>query len=381
MIFKELIGNRNLQKHIFDSLEHGKIPHAQLFIGPQGVGKLILAIQYAEKLLSINNITAKDKVQNLQHADLHFVFPVATNDKVKSKPTSDLFLKEWRDFIQENPYGSSFDWYQFLGIENKQGQIGVDEAEKIIKKLALKSYEGGYKIMIIWGADKLNIATSNKLLKIIEEPPEKTVFILIAEKEDSILPTIRSRTQLIHFKRIRDEEIYAELVSHHIIDKKKAKEITFQAQGNYNKALKLKSNYTNHEFEHYFINWIRNAFMAKARPEVLKNLVEWANEINLWGREKQKQFLNYSSQVFRQALLVNYQVDDLVFMKLSENDFNWQKFTPFIHGANIEAILKELNTTFYHIERNANAKIVFLDLSIKITRFLHKKASKLTTIE
>lgn len=374
MIFKELIGNRNLQKHIFESLEHGKIPHAQLFIGPQGVGKLILAIQYAEKLLSINNITAKDKVQNLQHADLHFVFPVATNDKVKSKPTSDLFLKEWRDFIQENPYGSSFDWYQFLGIENKQGQIGVDEAEKIIKKLALKSYEGGYKIMIIWGADKLNIAASNKLLKIIEEPPEKTVFILIAEKEDSILPTIRSRTQLIHFKRIRDEEIYAELVSHHIIDKKKAKEITFQAQGNYNKALKLKSNYTNHEFEHYFIDWIRNAFMAKTRPEVLKSLVEWANEINLWGREKQKQFLNYSSQVFRQALLVNYQVDDLVFMKLSENDFNWQKFTPFIHGANIEAILKELNTTFYHIERNANAKIVFLDLSIKITRFLHKKS-------
>ncbi|APD06801.1 DNA-directed DNA polymerase [Flavobacteriaceae bacterium UJ101] len=374
MIFNKIIGNSTLQKHIFESIEYGKVPHAQLFIGPQGVGKLMVAIQYAEKLLSINK-SALDKVENLQHADLHFAFPVATNDKVKSKPTSDSFLKEWREFINEYPYGSLFDWYQFLGIENKQGQIGVDEAEKIIKKLALKSYEGGYKIMIIWGADKLNTAASNKLLKIIEEPPAKTVFILIAENEDNILQTIRSRTQLINFKRISDEEISSELVSNYVLDENRAKEIAFEAQGNYNKALKLVSDEVDNEFEHYFVNWIRNAFMAKTRPQVLKNLVEWANEINSWGREKQKQFLNYSLQVFRQALLTNYHTDDLTFMELTESGFNWEKFAPFIHGANIQDILEEMNTAFYHIERNANAKIVFLDLSIKITRFLHKKNS------
>ncbi len=374
MIFNKIIGNSTLQKHIFESIEYGKVPHAQLFIGPQGVGKLMVAIQYAEKLLSINK-SALDKVENLQHADLHFAFPVATNDKVKSKPTSDSFLKEWREFINEYPYGSLFDWYQFLGIENKQGQIGVDEAEKIIKKLALKSYEGGYKIMIIWGADKLNTAASNKLLKIIEEPPAKTVFILIAENEDNILQTIRSRTQLINFKRISDEEISSELVSNYVLDENRAKEIAFEAQGNYSKALKLVSDEVDNEFEHYFVNWIRNAFMAKTRPQVLKNLVEWANEINSWGREKQKQFLNYSLQVFRQALLTNYHTDDLTFMELTESGFNWEKFAPFIHGANIQDILEELNTAFYHIERNANAKIVFLDLSIKITRFLHKKNS------
>ncbi len=374
MIFNKIIGNSDLQTYLFQSLSEGKIPHAQLFIGPEGTGKLAIAIQYAEKLLSLNKPIG-DKVKNLQHADLHFAFPIATNDKIKSKPVSDLFLSEWRAFVKENPYGTLFDWYQFIGIENKQGQIGVDEAEAIIKKLALKSFEGGYKIMIIWGADKLNTAASNKLLKIIEEPPAKTVFILLAENEDNILQTIRSRTQIIHFKRIHDEEIYDELMSNFVMKSDKAKRIAFEAQGNYNKALKLQLNQVDHEFEQYFVDWIRNAFMAKKRPQVLKELVDWANEINSWGREKQKQFLHYSLQVFRQALLTNYQTYDLTFMELSQNGFNWEKFAPFIHGANIQDILEELNTAFYHIERNANAKIVFLDLSIKITRFLHKKGA------
>ncbi len=374
MFINKIIGNHKLQQHLFKSIEEGKIPHAQLFVGPQGIGKLAFAIQYASKLLSTKG-TVNKKVIKLQHADLHFSFPVTTNDKIKSKPVSDLFLNEWRNFVKNNPYGTLFDWYQFLGIENKQGQIGVDEAEKIIKKLSLKSYEGGYKIMIIWGANKLNTAASNKLLKIIEEPPEKTVFILIAEQKEDILKTIRSRTQVIHFKRIKDEEIISELLENHVIDENKAKMIAFEAQGDYNKALKLHSDQIDNQFEHYFIEWIRNAFMAKKHPQILKKLVEWAFEINSWGREKQKQFLLYNLQVFRQAMLTNYQVNDLVFMELSENAFDWKKFAPFIHGANIQNILEELNTAFYHIERNANAKIVFLDLSIKITRFLHTKNS------
>lgn len=374
MFLDKIIGNTDLQNYLFQSIKEGKIPHAQLFIGPEGIGKLSLAIQYAEKVLSLNKPVG-DKVKNLQHADLHFAFPVATNNDIKSKPVSDLFLNQWRTFLKENPYGTLFDWYQFIGIENKQGQIGVDEAESIIKKLALKSFEGGYKIMIIWGADKLNTATSNKLLKIIEEPPAKTLFILLANKEDTILQTIRSRTQIIHFKRIKDEEIEQELMRNYVMKPDVAKKIAFEAQGNYNKALKLQSNQIDYEFEDYFVSWIRNAFMAKKRPQVLKELVDWANEINSWGREKQKQFLYYSLQVFRQALLTHYQTNELTFMELSQNGFNWEKFAPFIHGANIQDILEELNTAFYHIERNANAKIVFLDLSIKITRFLHRKSS------
>ncbi len=373
MIFDDIIGNKKIQDYLFSSINRNNIPHAQLFIGPEGIGMLNIAIQYAEKLLSLNN-SSKEKIAKLQHADLHFSFPVATNDTVKSKPHSDLFLEQWRNFILNHPYGSLYDWYKFTGIDNKQGQIGVDEAEMIIKKLSLKSYEGGFKIMIIWGADKLNNSASNKLLKIIEEPPNKTIFILIAENSDSILETIKSRTQLIKFNRISEDLIIDSLSSNFIVEDLKLKKIAFESQGNYNLALKLKDDVEiDNEFEIFFINWIRNAFMAKNKPHVLKNLVEWSNKINSWGREKQKQFLKYSMQVFRQAILCNYNTSQLSFLELSQNGFNWEKFYPFISGANIEDILFELNEAHYHIERNANSKIIFLDISIKITRHLHKK--------
>lgn len=372
MDFSQTIGNTALKDRLQQSVAEGKIPHAQLFVGPKGTGKLQTAIAYAAQVLALDHPIG-EKVKNLQHADLHFAFPVTTNENTKSKPISDNFMTEWRSFVQTQPYGELFDWYQHLGIENKQGNIGVDEAESIVKKLSLKSYEGGYKIMIIWGAGQMNTAASNKLLKIIEEPPAKTVFILITEQEEDVLQTIRSRTQLVQFKRITDNEIAESLQKKYQISENKALELAHEAQGDYNIALKLAHQNIDNEFEAYFVDWIRNSFMAKTRPQVLKNLVHWANEINAWGREKQKKFLEYATQVFRQALLANYQANDLTFMELSHNSFNWQKFAPYIHGANIEDILEELSEASYHIERNANAKIVFLDVSIKITRYLHRK--------
>src|SRR5210317_544973 len=195
MLFSKIIGQENIKRHLIRSADNGRIPHAQLFVAPTGSGALPMAIAYARYILCDNsngenttgNHSCNLKFEKLSHPDLHFAFPVTTNEKVKKHPTSDAFLEEWREFVSDHPYGSLFNWYQRLGIENKQGQIGVDEAEEIVKKLALKSYEGGYKVMIIWMAEKMNISASNKLLKLIEEPPAKTVLLLVTENEEQIL--------------------------------------------------------------------------------------------------------------------------------------------------------------------------------------------------
>ncbi len=196
MLFNQIIGQEHIKEHLQTSAKNGRIPHAQLFIGKEGSGTLPMAIAYAQFLLSEFSNDAEAsliKAIKLQHPDLHFAFPVTTNDSVKKHPTSNLFLEDWRQFLKESPYGSLFNWLQFIGVENKQGNIGVDEALDIVKKLQLKSYEGGFKVMIIWMAEKMNIAASNKLLKLIEEPPEKTVFILVTESEEQIINTIKSR--------------------------------------------------------------------------------------------------------------------------------------------------------------------------------------------
>ena len=207
MLFSEVLGQDHIKSHLTKSADAGRIPHAQLFVGPEGSGTLPMAIAYAQYILCSNknaensegNPACNLKFKNLSHPDLHFAFPVTTNDKVKRHPVSSHFLEEWRQLIDQQPYGNLFDWYKMLGVDNKQGQIGVDEALDIVKSLSLKSYEGGFKVMLIWMAEKMNTACANKLLKLIEEPPEKTVFILIAEDEEQIISTIRSRCQVLHF--------------------------------------------------------------------------------------------------------------------------------------------------------------------------------------
>ncbi|HHC79890.1 MAG TPA: DNA polymerase III subunit delta' [Flavobacteriia bacterium] len=384
MLFNDIINQTTVKKQLIHAVESNRIAHAQLFVAPEGTGALPLAIAYAQYILCGNTggenntgeASCNVKFEKLTHPDLHFAFPVATTAKVKRHPVSDLFLAEWREFITENPYGSLLDWYGQLGIENKQGQIGVDEAEAIVKKLSLKSYEGSYKVLIIWMAEKMNIAASNKLLKLIEEPPEKTVLLLIAENEDQILKTILSRCQLIKLVPLSENHIVKALVENEGLAENEAVKIAHQAHGNWNKALQLTHNATNDtQFEQWFITWIRAAFRAKGNAAIIQELVSWSETIAATGREVQKSFLHYCLQFFRQAMLKNYAADSLVFLEPATPNFDLEKFAPFVHSANILAIHKEINEAIYHIERNGNAKIILLDLSIKLTRLLHQKES------
>lgn len=382
MLFSEILGLTHIKSYLTTSVDRGRIPHAQLFVGSSGSGTLPMAIAYAQYILCQNiegentggNQACNVKFNHLAHPDLHFAYPVATNDKVKKHPTANHFAEEWRSFVKETPYGSIFDWYLLLGIEKKQGQIGVDEALEVVKKLSLKSYEGGYKVMLIWMADKMNIAASNKLLKLIEEPPEKTVFILITEKEEQIIQTIRSRCQVLHFPPLGEQVIKDALKIAENISDSEALKIAHQANGDYNKALHLlHQDGGDEQFEDWFIQWVRTAFRAKGNKSAVNDLIKWSESIAGAGRETQKKFLNYCLDFFRQALLLNYGAEDLVFLEPKTNGFKLQNFAPFIHGANIMDISKELQDAIYHIERNGNAKIILTDLSIKLTRLLHKK--------
>jgi DNA polymerase III subunit delta' len=379
MQFSEIIGQEHLKNHLIRSADLGRIPHAQLFVGPEGCGTLPMAVAYSQYILCNNqngenngaNESCNLKFQKIAHPDLHFVYPTVT---VKTKPKSIDFIADWRQFLLQTPYAGLFDWYSVLGVQNKQGEIRVDDAQEVLKSLSLKSYEGGYKIMIIWMADKMNIAASNKLLKLLEEPPEKTVFILISEKEEDIIQTIRSRCQVLHFNGLSEQAIAEALVSRENIEKKLATKTAHQAQGNYNKALSLiKEDQDEFPFEQWFVVWVRAAFNAKKNAAVIADLIQWSEQIAGLGRETQKKFLQYCIDIFRQALMENYQAKELVFFEPTVEKFTIEKFAPFVNGNNIHEIFQELSDAIYHIERNGNAKVILTDLSIKLTRLIHKK--------
>ena len=382
MQFSEILGQEHIKSHLTKSADLGRIPHAQLFVGPEGSGTLPMAIAYAQYIICSNqkgensgsNEACNLKFQKTSHPDLHFIYPTVSTEDVKTKPKSIDFITEWRQFLEHNPYGSLFDWYQMLGVKNKQGEIRVDDAQEILKSLALKSYEGGYKIMIIWMADKLNIAASNKLLKLLEEPTDRTVFILISENEEDIIQTIRSRCQVLHFNGLNEKVISEALISRENIEFKTALKIAHQAQGNYNKALQLlQPDSESVFFEKWFVDWVRAAFRAKGNAAAIQDLIQWSDQIAGLGRETQKKFLHFCIDMFRQALLLNYQTPALVYMEPQVEKFKLENFAPFVNGNNINDIFKELSEAMYHIERNGNAKIILTDLSIKLTRLIHKK--------
>jgi DNA polymerase-3 subunit delta' len=383
MLFKEILGLEHIKKHLTLSADAGRIPHAQLFVGPEGSGTLPAAIAYAQYLLCSNsngendgeNTACNIKCDSLSHPDLHFAFPVSNSETVKSHAVSNHYLTEWREFVKEQSYGNLFDWYQLIGIEKKQGQIGVDEAQDIVKKLALKSYEGGYKVMIIWMAEKMNIAASNKLLKLIEEPPEKTIFLLVCEDEEILINTIRSRCQVIHFPPLSEDAISKALIESGVV-REEALRLAHEANGNFNKALDLMNKDSEDLiFEKWFVQWVRSAFKAKGNKAAIHELILWSEEVAKTGRETQKKFLKYCIAVIRQALLINYGAEELAFMKIHVDGFQLKKFAPFIHENNILEITEELESAIYHVERNGNSKIILTDLSIRLTRLLHRSAA------
>jgi DNA polymerase-3 subunit delta' len=382
MLFSEILGQDHIKTHLTQTANLERIAHAQLFVGPEGSGTLGMAIAYAQYILCNNqngentgtNAACNLKFDKIAHPDLHFVYPTVTTEEVKKSPKSIDFISQWRSFILEKPYGSLFDWYAILGVQNKQGEIRVDDAQEVLKSLSLKSYEGGYKIMIIWMADKLNVAASNKLLKLLEEPPEKTIFILITENEEDIIQTIRSRCQILYFNGLSQTVIANSLVLKEQINPNEALKIAHQAQGNYNKALHLiQDQEDDNPFEEWFVTWVRAAFKAKKDASAIQDLIIWSEKIAALGRESQKKFLEFCVEIFRQALLLNYETPQLVYFEPKVPKFKLENFAPFVNGNNIQDIFGEISEAMYHIERNGNAKIILTDLSIKLTRLIHKK--------
>jgi DNA polymerase-3 subunit delta' len=303
------------------------------------------------------------KYNKLVHPDLHFVYPVALSKDVK---TSTDVAANWREAFLDNPYITLFNWFEQLSAENKQAVIGVEESGEILRKLSLTTYEAEYKIMIIWQAEKMNPAAANKLLKILEEPPDKTLFLLVCENEDQLLRTIVSRTQLIKINKISDRDLIDVLVSRHNQTPDAAEKIAHLADGSYAEAQLLLSENENAGQNLAGFQKLMRASL-KFDP---KAVMAWIDDISAAGRERQKNFLNYALHIMRESMIVNYGDTSLVKLGADEQDFV-KKFSPFIHASNIERFIDELNKAHYHMERNANAKILFMDLAFKFNELLN----------
>ena len=371
MLFKEIIGQQAVKDRLVRSFKEGRISHAQLFLGPEGSGSLPIALAYA-RYISCKNKTDEDscgqcsscvKYNKLVHPDLHFVYPVALSKDVK---TSTDVAANWREAFLDNPYITLFNWFEQLSAENKQAVIGVEESGEILRKLSLTTYEAEYKIMIIWQAEKMNPAAANKLLKILEEPPDKTLFLLVCENEDQLLRTIVSRTQLIKINKISDRDLIDVLVSRHNQTPDAAEKIAHLADGSYAEAQLLLSENENAGQNLASFQKLMRASL-KFDP---KAVMAWIDDISVAGRERQKNFLNYALHIMRESMIVNYGDTILVKLGADEQDFV-KKFSPFIHGRNIERFIDELNKAHYHMERNANAKILFMDLACKFSELLN----------
>jgi len=375
MQFKDIIGHKNVKTRLINSVNNGRISHAQLFLGPEGCGNLPMAIAYAQ-YISCQNKASDDscgqcesciKFQKLIHPDLHFVFPVASSAEVKDKPTSTKYISQWREAITEEPYLSLANWQNKIETGNKQLLISKNESESILKVLSLKTYESDYKTMIIWYAERFNIASGNKLLKIIEEPPSKTLFILVAQDSEQIISTILSRTQLVKIGRIKENILQAELEKKYSLESSVAHKIAHQSDGNLITAKKLiEHSSTEEEFHELFKIWMRSAFKGE-----VAGLITWSENMasTSFGREKQKQFLKYALYLFRESLIKNY--GDPEMERTANNELKFlSNFAPYIHGANCIEIIELFDNASYHIERNANPKILFLDISLKLTKLL-----------
>ena len=377
-----LVGQKELIKELTQKVDSGRLAHSFLITGPAGSGKLSIAIKFAELILSVKHVDddlslagCVQRVNNLTHPDLHFVFPVNTNTRIKSRATSKHFAKEWRESIIENPYITISQWLKKIDISNKKGNISVNEAEDINKVMSLKSYEGGSKVMIIWLAEKMNTECANKLLKLIEEPSPKTVFVLLTENASAILPTIKSRCQIINTSPIESGEISSSLIKDHGVDTNMANKISNQCGGDYSLALSLfRSDSMQVDFENLFIEWVRLAFKVKMDKSVVKDLMIWAEKISKLPKETQKQFLVFSLGLFRKSMLNNYK--SITYGSAFEDkSFSFKKFSPFIHDNNILELYKEINKSIYELNRNGNSKIIITDLSLKLTRLIHQKST------
>lgn len=374
MFFKDIVGQEDIKKRLVTSVKEGFVPHAQLFCGPEGVGKFPLALAYAQ-YLNCENPSDSDscgvcpscvKYNHLAHPDLHFVFPIIKK-AAKKKEVCDDYIKEWREFIHESPYFSLSQWLGYIDAENSQGLIYAKESEEIIRKLSLRIYEAKYKIMIIWLPEKMHESCANKLLKIIEEPYDQTIFLLVSDTPDNIITTIQSRCQRINIHGVEKEDIVKALEQQYSITPEDAATVAHIANGNYLKAIETISlDEENKFFFNLFIKMMRASYARN-----IKEIKAIGNEIASAGRERQKNFLIYSQRMIREYFVNNMQQPDMVYLNQDEANFG-VRFAPFINERNIVDFMNELALAERHIGQNVNAKMVFFDLCLKITMLLKR---------
>lgn len=370
MKFQEVIGQEGLKAELRKEIISGKIAHAQLFSGKSGYGSLPLALAFSQFMFCQNRSETDScgvcpscvRVREMQHPDLHFVFPVV----LASQKISDNALVDWREQLRRNPYFDLYDWTKRIDSKERKPIIGADESQEIIRKLNLKSFEGGPKVMIIWMVEEMNAFCANKLLKILEEPPINTYFILVAENPDKLLVTIQSRTQKVKIPKIATDDLSVYLSNQLSVGRAEANSAASFSEGDYLRAVEfLSASEDKNIYREQFIQLMRTSY----KKDVLA-MMDWAESMSSETKERQKLFLVYALHMFRQSILANYVGSSL--MHVSEEEANFlQNFSPFISGNNIREFQETFDTAYYHIDRNANAKILFTQLCFQAMRFIH----------
>ncbi len=381
MLFQNITGQTAIKQKLIQSVQDNRVSHAQLFYGPEGSGKLALAIAYAQFINCRNKKVLDDgtmdscgscpsciKYDKLVHPDLHFIYPVATTRKVPAKPKSRDFVTEWRNTLLEKQFRLSLnDWHKAIGIEKKQGSINTYDCSEILRTLSYKSYESEFKVMVIWMVEKLHHMAAPKILKILEEPPEKTLFLLISEQPEQVINTIRSRTQFVRIPKLGDMELEETLIKQYDASAEEARKAALLANGNLIAAVKIIQQVEENTFlTDTFIRWMRLCYELK-----ISDLNNFILEISRLGREKQKNFLNYASGMIRNCMLINYSVSSQA--RMNEEEFEFlKKFALVINEKNLVRIAEEIDKAQYHIERNAYPNITFMDLSLTLTKLLRQ---------
>lgn len=368
MFFRNVIGHEEIKQRLISSLQTGRISHAQLFAGDTGAGSLALALAFAQYVFctgkkgtdSCGECPSCKKMQKYIHPDLHFVFPVVKSPKVKT-PVSDEYITDWRNLVSKSPYFNIEDWYAEMGVEdNAQASIYTEESGYILRKLNLKSFESDYKIMIIWLPEKMNQECANKLLKIIEEPYDKTLFLLVAEHPALIISTILSRTQRITIPPLEKDQIKQHLITEKGINEQKADEYAHVASGSWTKALRLLDETEEQAWnQEKFASLMRLCWERKMLP-----VNDWVGEIAGSGRERQKSFLAHAVRMVRENFVRNFGIEALNYMTEREKNFS-VRFSPYVHEGNVIQLYEEFEKAYHDISRNGNAKIIFTDLCIK----------------
>jgi DNA polymerase-3 subunit delta' len=377
MQFKEAIGHQDLKRRLLALVRDDRTPHALMLFGPQGTGKLALAIAMAQYLAckdrqeddSCGKCPSCIKFAKLVHPDLHFVYPVVKTGNSSAPPHSDDYAELWRETLLSDFFLTENQWYEALGAENKQGIINVKESESIIRKLGFKPYESDYRMMIIWLPEKMNQPAANKLLKLIEEPPPRTLILMVSEYTDRILPTIISRTQLFHVPPFTDSMIREGLLQLGYSDDQLIEDAVNRANGNFSTAL-LSLQQDENELAH-FENFTSLMRLCYARDITAIN--QWVEKVSAIGRERQKQLVDYSLRLLRENFILHLENPQLNYLSRKEAEFS-ARFSPFIHEGNIHSLAEGFTMAGNHIEANGNPRIVFLDMAIGIIKLLMQKA-------